>query len=79
MLSPFSHVRLFAALWNVVCQALMFMGFSRKEYWSGLSGPSPGDLSDPGIEATFLTSNLHWQAGFLPLVPPEKPSNNHSC
>ena len=27
------------------------MGFSRKEYWSGLPFPSQGDLPDPGIEA----------------------------
>ena len=27
-----------------------FMGFSRQEYWSGLSFPSPGDLPNPGIE-----------------------------
>ena len=26
------------------------MGFSRKEYWSGLPFPSPGDLPDPGIK-----------------------------
>ena len=26
------------------------MGFSRKESWSGLSFPSPGNLPDPGIE-----------------------------
>ena len=26
------------------------MEFSRQEYWSGLSFPSPGDLLDPGIE-----------------------------
>jgi len=26
------------------------MEFSRQEYWSGLPFPSPGDLSDPGIE-----------------------------
>ena len=24
------------------------MGFSRQEYWSGLSLPSPGDLPNPG-------------------------------
>ena len=28
----------------------MSTGFSRQEYWSGLSFPSPGDLPDPGIE-----------------------------
>ena len=26
------------------------MEFSRQEYWSGSSFPSPGDLSNPGIE-----------------------------
>jgi len=26
------------------------MEFSRKEYWSGLPFPSPGDFPDPGIE-----------------------------
>ena len=26
------------------------MGFSRRESWSGLPFPSPGDLPDPGIE-----------------------------
>ena len=26
------------------------MEFSRQEYWSGLSFPSPGDLPNPGIE-----------------------------
>ena len=35
---------------TVACQAPLFMGFSRQEYWSGLSFPSPGDLPDPGIE-----------------------------
>ena len=28
------------------------MGFSRQEYWSGLSFPSPGDLPNPGIQPT---------------------------
>ena len=32
------------------------MGFSRQEYWCGLPYPSPGDLPDPGIEPTCLTS-----------------------
>jgi len=26
------------------------MGFSKQEYWSGLPGPPPGDLPDPGIK-----------------------------
>ena len=32
------------------------MGFCRQEHWSGLPHPPPGDLLDPGIEPTFLTS-----------------------
>ena len=35
------------------CQASLSMEFSRQEYWSGLPFPSPGDLSDPGIEPGF--------------------------
>ena len=40
---------LFATLWTAACQAPLFMGFSRQEYWSGLPCPPPGDLPDPGI------------------------------
>jgi len=36
--------------WAIACQSPLSMGFSRQEYWSGLPFPSPGDLSDPGIE-----------------------------
>ena len=32
------------------------MGLSGQEYRSGLSYPIPGDLPDPGIERTSLTS-----------------------
>ena len=45
-----SRVRLFATPWTVAYQAPPSMGFSRQECWSGLPFPSPGDLSDPGIE-----------------------------
>ena len=40
----------FATSWTVACQTPLSMGFSRKEYWSGLPFPSLGDLPDPGIE-----------------------------
>ena len=43
-------------LWTVAFQAPLFMAFSRQEYWSGFSCPSPGDLPDPGMESTFLMS-----------------------
>ena len=36
--------------WTIACQALLSMGFSRQEYWSGLPFPTPGDLPNPGIE-----------------------------
>ena len=32
------------------------MGFSREEYWSGLSFPPLGDLPDPGMEPVSLAS-----------------------
>ena len=46
------------------------MGFSRPEYWSGLSFPTPGDLLDPGIEPTSPAL-----AGeFFTIEPPGKPT-----
>ena len=49
-----SRVRLLATPWTVAHQALLSMGFSRQESWSGLSFPSPGDLPDPGIKPSLL-------------------------
>ena len=44
-------------LWIVACQALLSMGFSRQEYWSGLPCVvPPGDLADPGIKLVSLIS-----------------------
>ena len=40
----------FVTPWTVARQALLSMKFPRQGYWSGLPFPSPGDLSDPGIE-----------------------------
>jgi len=34
------------------------MGFSRKEYWSGLPFPSPEDIPNPGIDPGFLSSQI---------------------
>ena len=56
MLNRFSRARLCATPWTVTRQASLSMGFSRQEYWSGLSCPPPGDLPDPGIEPMSLTS-----------------------
>ena len=56
LLSCFSHVRLFATLSTVAHQAPLPMGFSRQEYYRGLPCPPPGDLPNPGIKSTSLTS-----------------------
>ena len=49
VLSRFSHVQLCATLWTEACQAPLSIGFSRQEYWRGLSCLPPGDLPDPAI------------------------------
>ena len=51
-----SHVQLFVTPWTVARQTLLSMGFSREEYWSGLTCLPPGDLPDPGIEPVSLMS-----------------------
>ena len=66
-------------LWTVAHQAALSMGFSRQEYWSGFSGPPPGDLPDPGIELAslmssalagkFFTTSATWEA-------PQKATDN---
>ena len=69
VLSCFSCVRIFAALWTVAHQAPLSMGFSRQEYWRGLPCPPPGDLPNPGIEPTspallggFYITSTTWEA-----------------
>ena len=63
ILSHFSHVQLFATPWTVAHQAPLSIGFSRQEYWSGLSCPLPGDLPDPGIE--LMSSSLQTNCSLL--------------
>ena len=41
LLSLFSLVRLCATPWMAAHQALLSLGFSRQEHWSGLPCPSP--------------------------------------
>ena len=54
--------------WTVACQALLFMEFSRQEYWSGLPFPPSRELFDPGIKPRSPA----FQADSLPTEPPEK-------
>ena len=43
-----------ATPWTLAGQVLLFMGFPKQEYWSGLPS-SPGDLPDPGIKPMSFT------------------------
>ena len=52
----FSHIWLFVTVSTVAHQAPLSMGFSRREYWSGLPCPPPGNLPDPGIKPASLKS-----------------------
>ena len=51
-------------------QAPLTMRFPKREYWSGLPFPSPGDLTDPRIEST--SSAL--ASGFFTTEPSGKPN-----
>ena len=59
----------FAVPGTIDYQAPLSMEFSSQEYWNELSFPSPGDLTDPGIE---LHSPV-LQVDSLPSEPPGKP------
>ena len=51
-----SRVWLFGTPGTVAHKAPLSSEFSRQEYWSGLSFPTPGDLPDRGIEPESLAS-----------------------
>ena len=77
MLSCFSCVQLFAALWTVARQAPLSMGFSRQEYCSGLPCSSPvhvhreKQMAEPRLKPSILESKsfsifLPWNSVFHP-------------
>ena len=57
LLSLFSHVQLFGIPRAAARQALLSMGFSRQEYWSGLPCLPPQDLPNLGIKSASLVSS----------------------
>ena len=73
-----SHVWLFVTLRSVAHHAPLSMEFSRQEYWSMLSFPTPGDLPDPGIKLMRLASPI-LEGGFFIIVPPGKPTWMVTC
>ena len=56
VLSRFSCVRLFVTPWTVAHQAPLSMAFPKQEYRNGLPFPPSGDIPDPGIQPSSLTS-----------------------
>ena len=76
-MSHFSPVWLCATLWTEACQAPLSMGFSRKEHWSVLPCPPPGDLPDPGIDPMSLMSPAS-AGGFFIAEAPGKPLDNQT-
>ena len=66
--SYFNCVCLFGTLWAVACQAPLSVGFSRKEYWSGLPFPPPGNLPNPGTKPQVS----HTAGGLFTTEPPGK-------
>ena len=58
--------------WTMAHQVPLAIEFPRQEYWGGLPFPAPGDLPNPGIEASVPESPA--LAGrFFINVPPGKP------
>ena len=60
-------------------QALLSVGFSRQEYWSGLPCPPPEDLPDSGIKLMqsvlsptlaggFFVTSTTWEAPISPIT-----------
>ena len=57
---------------TIARQAPLSMGFSQKEYWSGLPFPLPGDLPNLGIKPVSPTTPV-LSGGFFTTEPPGKP------
>ena len=61
------HNQLYLTIFDCMdCSPPLSMGFSWREYWSGLPFPPPGDLPNPVIKPTFPVSPA-LQADSLPL------------
>ena len=63
---------------DIAFQGPLSMGFSRQEYWRGLSFPPPRDLPNPGIKpmsltspalaGRFFTTSITWEAQELKVL-----------
>ena len=66
-----SYVQLLATPWTISNHFPLSMEFFRQEYWSGLSFPLSGALTDPGIKPASLVSPALMQ--IFTTTPPGKP------
>ena len=72
-------VQIFVTPWTVARQARLSMGFSRQQYWSGLSFPLSKDFPNPGIKpAGFVCLFVYHQATWQGLGSPRCPWTLHS-
>ena len=55
-----SRVQLFVTPWTAAYQAPPYMGFSRQEYWSGVSVPSPLCKAASCLNIHFSSCLLHF-------------------
>ena len=64
VLNQYSRVRLFGTRWTGVHQALLSIGFSRQEYWSGLPCPPAGgschNISKYYLWSSYVTKSLYY-------------------
>ena len=74
-------MRIGKLLYKGAHQAPLSMEFSRQEYWSELPFPSPGDLTNPGIEPgspALQSDSLSYEypgKPWLPLLSNKLPPN----
>ena len=66
---------IFATPWTVALQTLLFLKFSRQQYYSELPFPTPGDFPDPGIKPT-PPALARW---ILTAAPSAKPGRRWCC
>ena len=74
---------------TVAQQAPPCMRFPRREYWSGLPFPPPGDLPDSGIDPSspvppalaggFFITEPPWEAPILHLILAKRPKSKAAC
>ena len=74
-----SRVQFFVTSWIVVLQAPLSMGLFKKEYWSGLQFPTPGDFPNPGIKPTSLASPSLGGGLFTTALRRKLPQNLIKC